>query len=1087
MKSTALSVKYLMSPVRRLTAICAVVALLGLAFAQGGPQRDRLSLVALVAIGFATALGWAQLLGVRRPRPRGPVRATGRKSRRWLIAAIATVLVAGIAVQSWFRVGTTIGTGDIKPPDGLAWLGRLFDPWAWTGSNLGEPSQLPLALPWAVVLGVVHSLGGNAELAQRIWYTALFVGAGLGAFGLLAALRLGPIATAVGATVYIFNPYVVSVVNVYPEYIAALGLLAAMPALVLAAGSGYLSVPLAGALLALSAPVLGYVDFNPPLAGMVLGITATSPLVSGWLHGGAAAKRSLLTLVFGIPLLLAASSYWIVPAILHLQVVANDQLASVSTWSWTEARATIGNALWLNTYWGWSFQEYFPYATAYDEAPLSVIRYVLPAIAFASLAIPHVSFNHTQRLQRDMALRLVVAAATGAVVIIFVSTGTNSPGNLVFDVLYRLPFGWLLREPGRFLMVAALSYSVMVAVLVHVVDSHTAGFNWKRFRYTLAARLNRYGSVLGLMVAWLGVTRALDSSKSIAYLNGLRRMSALAARPSISLGVLATVACVGFPIYTGALVPDVRPVLPSAHVRVPGYWSDMARYADALPTRGSLLIMPPDDFYQMPYTWGYYGTDDFIVDLFHRPVLVPNGQGYSPATAQVVSAVSLTARSITQRNWHQTQALVTALDTPLILLRRDIKTPFSDRAILPPGDLAAALSTAPNFVLVRTIGSLDLFALKSVISEFEHVSDFVTVNSMSPDLRLLSLLPHNAALVSSQTISGVPNVDQAPQLELWQQSGDKLVWHPPGQRASRYRIADLSTSTVVALDHSGTYTAGLSSARISYAPNLVDPIEVSVTGREAISNGDFAAGLWGRVADCHDVLATQARPGLSAVVVANTAPGGFPALRLSSQLDSACESKRLDWHGGSLVLSLMVHSARGNAPRICLWEVGPERCASIPSLPESSRWSVFRTSLTPDLDTTAIDIFLYADGEGTATVAEYAAVQVIEVPALPSLALLVDPTDQPMLTSQLVVLHASFSDRWKSTSGTHVVVDGMLNGWLTPGGTDALSVRYASTNALQAADWVSLATLGLIILISAGSLAVRAWRGQRSETLTRTS
>ncbi|HEX7158322.1 MAG TPA: hypothetical protein VF214_04885 [Edaphobacter sp.] len=879
----------------------------------------------------------------------------------------------------------------------------------------------------------------------------------MSAFGLLAALRLGPGAALVGAAAYMFNPYVVSVVNVYPEYMAALGLLAAVPAVVLAAGSGQIPVPLGAVLVALSAPVLGYVDYNPPLVGMVLGITFAVPLLSGWLDGRRAASRSALTLVLGFPLLVAASSYWIVPAILHLQVVASDQFASVSTWSWTETRATIANALWLNTNWSWSFPEYFPYATSYDGPPLSVARYILPAIAFATLAMPRLSFNHAKRLQRDRLLRLAVLAATGASFVIFVSTGTNPPGSLVFDLLYRLPLGWLLREPGRFLMVVALTYAVLTAVLVEALSIQLPKLDRKRLPRRVVDVFTRHWSLFGLS-RWQGGTVP-------------------AARASAVVVTLACVALTGFPIYTGALVPDSRPVLPSAHVSVPGYWSDMARFADALPVHGSLLIMPPDDFYQMSYKWGYYGTDDFIVDLFHRPVLVPNGQGYSPASAQVGSAVGLVAHSILERDWLQAESLVRALNTPLILVRRDIAPPLTDRVILSPDDLAQALSAAPNFALLRTLGSLDLFSLKGAVHEFEHVFNVVTVNSQTPDLRILPLLPHDSSLVSGEAIAGVPRVIQAPPLELWRQVGDKLVWRPTGLADSSYRVADLVSKTVVALDHPGTYPAGPSPASVVYTPNVVDPISVSIGGRIAISNGDFAAGLWGPLGDCHDVLATQARQSLRASVVPSGAPGGLPALRLSARLDSACESQQLDWRGGALTLSLLVRSGRGNAPRICLWEVGPNRCASIPSLPTASGWVRYQASATPDADTTAVAVFLYADGEGTDTISEYADVRVIEVPQLPILALVANPQHQSASLAQLIVLHNTFSTNWRAPYGKHVVVDGALNGWLIGPGSQPFVVTYEPATTLATAQGLSAVVWLTTLLIVVGLVAWRVAGG----------
>jgi arabinofuranan 3-O-arabinosyltransferase len=1011
---------------RRISAACGVAALLVLAFTNEGALRDSIAVVALVAISFAATLGWSELLIGRILSPRVSGRAENRSSAHWLSATIALVLVTGLAVQSWFRPGTTIASGDISPPDGMAWLARLFEPWVWTGSNLGEPSQLPLALPWAVVLGFVHMLGGEPELAQRIWYTMLFIGAGLGAFGLLATLRLGPVPALVGAAVYLLNPYVVSVVNINPVYIAALGLLAAIPAAILAAGTGRLSVRWGAVFIALAAPMFGYIDLNPPLVGMVLGAMLTAPLVAGWLDGPEAAFRSLRTLLLAAPLLLAASAYWIVPAVLHLSAVGTAQLVSVSSWSWTEARATIANAFWLNTTWAWSFPAYNPYAATYDLFPLSLLRYVLPAIAFSALALGP---GHPRRrhgfLQRQRALRLAVAAATVAAIVVFLSTGTNPPGNLAFNTLYGLPYGWLLREPGRFLMVVSLTYSVLVAVVADTLRSHHALIGWNWWRRNLVS----------------------------------------ASRVSIAPVAVATVVCLGFPLYTGAVVADGAPRLAPTHVTVPTYWTEMARFVDTLPTQGAVLVMPPDDFYQMPYTWGYYGNDGFIVDLFHRPVLVPNGQGYTPASSEMLSAVGLTAQSILDRDWPQLEALVRVLNTPLILVRRDLDTSYAGRQILPAGDLADALSAAPNFDLVRTVGSLELFALRGATAE-TGTSMPVTINTQTPDLRLLSRLSPGMALVSTSARAGIPNVVQAPALQLWQDDGNRLVWQPTAPPGWTYRIAELDSKTLITLDHAGTYQAGRTQGRVVYVPSLSNSsVTVSMAERSTISNGDFAKGLWGPPADCNSLLGAQGQPYLHAAVIPGGAPGGLPALRLSASLDGACEIQAIDWRGGPLVLNLMVHPVEGLAPRVCLWEFGPQRCASLPSLPNGSDWTRYSASTTPDPGTTAISLYLYADSGGIQTVSEYADVRLVEVPALASFALLGTPQSQPVSSLQLVVLHNTVSTQWGATTGSHVVVDGMLNGWLVQSGSDPFVAAYLPAFTLTAARWISVLTL-LTLLIA---------------------
>src|SRR5207247_826151 len=98
------------------------------------------------------------------------------------------------------------------------------------------------SLPWAAVIGAVQMLGGDADAAQRVWYTALYVGAALSAVGLIAALGMRPAAGLVGAAIYVLNPYVVSEVNTYPIYAVALFLLAGIPAILVAVGTGRLSL-----------------------------------------------------------------------------------------------------------------------------------------------------------------------------------------------------------------------------------------------------------------------------------------------------------------------------------------------------------------------------------------------------------------------------------------------------------------------------------------------------------------------------------------------------------------------------------------------------------------------------------------------------------------------------------------------------------------------------------------------------------------------------------------------------------------------------------------------------------------------------
>jgi arabinofuranan 3-O-arabinosyltransferase len=735
-----------------------------------------------------------------------------------------------------------------------------------------------------------------------------------------------------------------------------------------------------------------------------------------------------------------------VPAVIHLSGFAGSQLVGLSTWAWTEGRATLRNAFWLNNFWGWSYPEYFPYAAAYNGLLLRVAEFAMPAIAFASLAIGVSVSSGVRAFLHDNGLRLAVAASSVALVVIFISTGTNPPGNVVFSHLLNLPYGWLLREPGRFLLLVALAYAVLSGALV----------------------------------------RALINTQSVLQFARSRRVSLGLFSVGLVPALLAASICVGFPLYTGAVVPDSRPHLPPVHVAVPAYWTSMARYVDGLPVQGAVLVMPPDDFYQMPYTWGYYGTDNFVVDLFHRHVVIPNGQGYLPASSQLLDAVDLTAQSILHGDWREAEALVRALNAPLILVRRDIDTSIPTRSITSPRDLAAALDLAPNFVRQRQIGSLDLYALVGGTRDLVLGTNFATVNTPTPDLRLLSMLPTEQALVTSESQPGVSNVVQAPPVELWDASGGALVWSPKTPPGWNYRIVDLDSTKVIPLDRPGAVSAAPSPMRVEYQPDATNVVRVSLPAQTVISSGNFSNPQWGPVTDCSAFNPGQARTG--AKVIADGAPGGGPALELSASAGTACTSSvSKAWKKGPVVVSLMTHVIQGASPRICLREITEDasgtvknaRCLQLPAIPDQAGWATYRASVTPDKQATKIVLYLYADGGGSAnrTVVEYANLQVLEVPALPAIALLSVPAERQTPAVQLALVHSSFSTMWQpSVGGRHVLVDGMLNGWLVSPGVQKFSASYAPDAAFRATPWISLVGSLVALLLAVLPAAVRFGR-----------
>jgi hypothetical protein len=718
-----------------------------------------------------------------------------------------------------------------------------------------------------------------------------------------------------------------------------------------------------------------------------------------------------------VPLAIAVSAYWIVPSLVQLASATNNQLATISSWSWTEGRATLANAYWLNTAWSWIHPEYYPFASIYGTFPLSVLRFAPAILALAGLAIVQ-NPSPFRRKNADSRFRLAVVATAAALSLIVISTGTNPPGNLVFDPLYTLPYGWLLREPGRFLIVADLLYAILIAL---TVDAVITGLSGRNFHIGSRARL----------------------------------------RVLVPLLLAILVVVPGLPLLTGVVVPEQRPLLPSAHVRIPNDWTEMGAFIDSLPTSGSVLVLPPDDFYQMPYTWGYYGTDSFIGDVINRPVLVPSGQGYIPATPQLLGAVQLTAQSILAGNWRQVEALLDVLGTPLILVRGDIDTTFPNRNLISPAALEYAFSQSSSFDLLHVSGPLHLYALRTPGEDTRTVHYYATVDTTAPDLRVLPLLPTKAALISGRTQAGVPFVEQFPPVNRWTVSGNTLIWtfaEPHGWASNLMRLD--------AEDGRSKPNLPSSEIVVTRTPNQESDngYQIKLQGTGDLTNGDFAAGLWGPVGDCADFAGTTARPYLSATIQATGGPNGGPYLQLAARQDSACEAQRLNWHGGPVVVTFAARHVSGASLRLCLWETGPQRCASLPPVVDSRGWSTYRESATPDGGTRALDLFVYADAyaPGTLTRNDYADFQVLEFQSLPQFDLVGVPLTA-LRSPALVVQTSSYSPSWVGPAGSrHVLVDGLLNGWFVSQ-QQSFSVRYVPGDEIEASRWVSV--LGLLIIV----------------------
>ncbi len=999
--------------VRQLLAVIGLAGIVSAELLHSGTAQNVLGVTAVAAFGLAAVMFWWESARSSTPVPGTSSGVlSGSTAHAWRTTLVGLGAFGVAVTQLWFLGGATIARGDVTPPVGTAWISRLFESFAWSGNNLGAAAPGPLALPWGAVAELVHLFGGSTALADRFFISLLVAGALVAAGALFRALGFSPLAGGIGAFIYFFNPYTLTTVGFNTVFLDAMVLVPLCCAVILAWANATWRWWQAIAVFALSAPLLGYAYENPPLIGMVIAASIGAVCLSFLRWGGAAAKRAAGMFVVGGLVALAASAYWIIPAKAAISTVATHRLSSLSSWDFTQVRATLTNNFWLNAIWAWRYPTYFPFAPGFSHLPLELVRAALPALAFGVLA--------RRRLPARWMTRVAAGVAVAALLLLLFATGTRQPGAVIFDFFYSLPYGWLFQTPGRFLLLGGLAYGLLACALV-------------------------------------------DSSKARRQPDDViaKEPARGAGRDSLSRSLVAVVCLLvagssAYPLMTGSVVPGAIKPFPSQHVTVPKYWLSTFSYLNRQHDQSPLLVLPPDDFYQMPYRW-YYGTDGFIVNALRRHVVVPNAQEYTSASAELMSAVRLEARALLRRQFTLAYRTLVALGTPDVLVRGDIVSGFPGRDIVPPAALFHALAEDPAMIMMWHSGPLAVYGTRNPFPT--HLSGFATINNNTPNLNALTLVRAGRALVSSSPVPGHESIIQLPGLGSWHLSGQRLT-------VSETLPADW-TYHAVALGSHGVYPPRESHMLVRWRPRAHQVGLAARLGRSLISDGQFLGGPWqAQVGNCNDV-APVGPHGLVARVVRQAGPGRSPALELIARADAACEAQKLRWTRGPLLLSMEVRSLEGANVKVCLWEIPENQCAPM-SQPSAGRsWHRYARVVAAPARTKEILLFLYADYQGgSKSVDEYARVVARALPAIPTV-MLVGRPKHPSGGLRLTATSTGYSTAWHA-EGRHVRVDGLRNGWLARRRMPVASATFTpAVNELR--DEIGLA------LVAAAAAAAASW------------
>ena len=126
------------------------------------------------------------------------------------------------------------------------------------------------------------------------------------------------------------------------------------------------------------------------------------------------------------------------------------------------------------------------------------------------------------------------------------------------------------------------------------------------------------------------------------------------------------------PLWTGAVSRQATTNGRVKHVQVPAAWDVVASAVNASPERGKALVLPLDDYYQVPTTWGMYGADHLARRYLDRPVLLQRPGGYFGESPAVVSMMRAIERAGATGDTAGVPSLLRSLAVSHVVVRRDI-------------------------------------------------------------------------------------------------------------------------------------------------------------------------------------------------------------------------------------------------------------------------------------------------------------------------------------------------------------------------------------------------------------------------------
>jgi hypothetical protein len=604
----------------------------------------------------------------------------------------------------WYVPGHVIGKGDCYPFS-LSIGNFNSDLNTWSSSNLGNPSPSPSYAVLGLFWSALKITGVDIGFLQ-IAYLMLCFGVAMASIFYLTRLIYPETALAaiIAGVFYVFNFFLFSIIlNIGLIWTYAwLPLLMALLVKVLTQKNRSNRNCIIFAFVFSIVASVSSVN----LANVVLIIFSLGAIFIYYtvFDRRMLAKQLIKTAALLLALTALLSAWWVIPNINYYMPSSSFELqkdVNVQSWDWTHQRASLLNLFSLNAGWSWR-AEYTPYYQAYSENVILLVLMLVPFL-FACSAL----MFKKKRLLNSYFLFFVL-------IFLFLAKGLHEPLSFVNLFFYNsIPYMDAFREPVSKFILITLPF---LALLI--------GYAVSKITMALSSRF---------------------TNRRVFY------------RSLFMVFLVAVLVSPVLPLLANPLETKTTQIPYSSYVRIPQYWFQANQWLNNQTGDFRVLLTAPDDYYQMPYVWGYYGTDSLIERLIEKPVVSATCVYSYKTNPNTVALISHLSQIIENNRTNEFKSFLNILNVKYIIQRNDIDYKYLEsvgRRVPSIDKMKNFLSNQTYLTLVKKFDALDIY---------EYHSQSNQIRTLPPQFRD----DYNFEIVERNASSFSWNFDSLEQLDNW--------------------------------------------------------------------------------------------------------------------------------------------------------------------------------------------------------------------------------------------------------------------------------------------------------------------------------